>query len=61
MKARFTVLAEKLNQNEAKINTDLLAAQGQPVDLGGYYMPSLEKASKIMRPSVVLNDIIDTF
>ena len=61
MKARFAELAEKLAQNEARINEDLLAAQGQPVDLGGYYMPSLEKASQVMRPSVVLNEIIDTF
>jgi isocitrate dehydrogenase len=61
MKARFTELAEKLAQNEARINEDLLAAQGQPVDLGGYYMPSLEKASQVMRPSVILNEIIDTF
>jgi len=61
MKKRFTELAEKLAQNETKINADLLAAQGSPVDLGGYYMPSSEKASQVMRPSVVLNEIIDTF
>jgi isocitrate dehydrogenase len=61
MKKRFTELAEKLAQNEAKIDGDLLAAQGKPVDLGGYYMPSSEKASQVMRPSVVLNEIIDTF
>ena len=36
-------------------------AQGQPVDLEGYYMPSLEKASQIMRPSAALNEILDTF
>jgi len=61
MKKHFTELAEKLAQNETKINADLLAAQGSPVDLGGYYMPSSEKASQVMRPSVVLNEIIDTF
>ena len=61
MKARFAVLSEKLAQNEARINTDLLAAQGHPVDLGGYYMPVSEKASQVMRPSVVLNEIIDSF
>ncbi len=61
MKVRFAKLAEKLTQNEARISEDLLAAQGRPVDLGGYYEPSLEKASQVMRPSVVLNEIIDTF
>ena len=61
MKTRFAELAEKLAQNEEKINMDLLAAQGPPVDLGGYYMPSLEKASGAMRPSAVLNEIIDGF
>ena len=59
MKARFAELAEKLAQHEAKINEELLAAQGQQVDLGGYYMPSLEKTSQVMRPSAVLNEIID--
>jgi len=59
MKARFAKLAEKLAGNEAKISEDLLAAQGKPADLGGYFMPSEEKASRVMRPSAVLNDIID--
>jgi len=61
MKARFAELAEKLAQNEARINGDLLAAQDQPIDLGGYYKPSSEKASQVMRPSDVLNEIIDNF
>jgi len=61
MKARFADLAEKLTQNEAGINEDLLAAQGRPADFGGYFMPSDEKASQVMRPSAVLNEIIDTF
>ncbi|MDA3895260.1 MAG: NADP-dependent isocitrate dehydrogenase [Desulfobacteraceae bacterium] len=61
MKARFAVLAEKLAQNEAKITEDLIAAQGQPADLGGYFMPSEEKALQVMRPSTVLNEILDTF
>jgi len=59
MKARFAELAEKLAQNEARINADLLAAQGQPVVLGGYYIPSSERALQVMRPSAVLNEIID--
>ena len=61
MKARFAELAGKLAQNETRITEELLAAQGRPVDLGGYYMPSLEKASQVMRPSVVLNEILDSF
>ncbi|PIE32325.1 isocitrate dehydrogenase (NADP(+)) [candidate division KSB3 bacterium] len=61
MKARFARLAEKLSQHEAKINENFLAAQGQPVDLGGYYMPSSEKTSNVMRPSAVLNEILDSF
>jgi isocitrate dehydrogenase len=61
MKARFTKLADELGRNENTINEELLAAQGQPVDLGGYYMPSPKKTSQAMRPSAVLNKIIDNF
>ena len=61
MKARFTDLAEKLAQNEARINEDLLAVQGRPADFGGYFMFSEEKASQVMRPSAILNEILDTF
>jgi isocitrate dehydrogenase len=61
MNARFAKLADDLGKNEARINEELLAAQGQPVDLGGYYMPSMEKASQVMRPSAVFNEIIDNF
>jgi isocitrate dehydrogenase len=61
MKARFAKLADELGKNEATINEQLLAAQGQPVDLGGYYMPDMEKSSSVMRPSVVFNDLIDSF
>jgi isocitrate dehydrogenase len=61
MKARFTKLADKLGKNEATINEELLAAQGQSVDLGGYYLPSIKNASPVMRPSAVLNEIIDNF
>ena len=60
MKSRFVVLADKLSESEAKINEELLAAQGHGVDLGGYFMPT-EKASLAMRASATLNDIIDSF
>jgi isocitrate dehydrogenase len=59
LKWRFNAIASKLVANEAKINADLLAAQGRPIDLGGYYHPDLEKASRAMRPSPTFNAIID--
>jgi len=59
MKARFAPVAEKLAANEAKINEELLAAQGRPADIGGYYRPDQAKANKEMRPSATLNAIID--
>jgi isocitrate dehydrogenase len=53
--ARFKPLAEALAANEAKINAELIAAQGKPVDTGGYYLPDPAKASAAMRPSATLN------
>ena len=61
LKARFTTIAQKLVENEEKINAELLAAQGKPVDLDGYYMPDTAKTEKEMRPSATLNEIIDNF
>lgn len=58
-KNRFVTIAQALEQGEAKIVQELLAAQGQPVDLGGYYQPDLAKAEQVMRPSTTLNAIID--
>jgi isocitrate dehydrogenase len=56
---RFASVAKQLAENEATINTELLAAQGKPVDMGGYYHPDFEKTSRAMRPSPTLNAIID--
>jgi isocitrate dehydrogenase len=53
--ARFKPLAETLEKNESKINNELVAAQGKPVDIGGYYLPDAAKASAAMRPSATLN------
>jgi isocitrate dehydrogenase len=53
--ARFKPLAETLAANEAKINEELLAAQGKPVDTAGYYLPDQKKTSAAMRPSATLN------
>ena len=55
IQARFTALAQTLADNEAKINAELIAAQGKPVDMGGYYHPDFAKTSRAMRPSATLN------
>jgi len=55
LQARFKPLAETLASNEAKINAELIGAQGKPVDIGGYYLPDDAKASAAMRPSATLN------
>jgi isocitrate dehydrogenase len=60
LKSRFAAIASRLAENEARINEELLAAQGKPVDLGGYYHPDSEKAARAMRPSPTFNAIIDT-
>jgi len=59
LQARFAKVAKQLAENEAKISAELLGAQGKPVDMGGYYHPNDEKASKAMRPSTTLNAIVD--
>ncbi len=61
MKARFEKMADELSKNRESISEELIAAQGQPVDLGGYFNPAVAKASQLMRPSVVFNKIIDTY
>ncbi|HEX7706311.1 MAG TPA: NADP-dependent isocitrate dehydrogenase [Thermoanaerobaculia bacterium] len=60
LKAKFNAIASQLIANEEQINAELLAAQGSPVDLGGYYHPDAGKASRAMRPSETFNAIIDT-
>jgi isocitrate dehydrogenase len=59
MRARFAVLAERLATNEDQINAELLAAQGEPEDVGGYFAPNPELAAKAMRPSPTLNAAIE--
>src|SRR5476651_1928674 len=60
LQARFKPLAETLAKNEAKINGELIGAQGKPVDVGGYYLPDYAKASAAMRPSATLNAALAT-
>jgi isocitrate dehydrogenase len=59
LKARFSKVYADLEANEAKINAELLAAQGKPVEIGGYYKPDVKLTEKAMRPSATLNAIID--
>lgn len=58
LKQRFTHLATALKENETKINEDLIAVQGSPVDLGGYYKPDPVLVDRVMRPSETLNSIL---
>jgi isocitrate dehydrogenase len=55
IQARFAPLAKALTENEAKINAELIAAQGKPVEMGGYYHPDFNKTSQAMRPSATFN------
>ena len=59
MQTRLSKVAKALEENEAKIAEELMAAQGKPVDIGGYYLPDPDKAIKAMRPSATFNAIID--
>ena len=60
LQKRFSKPAKELSENEVKINAELIAAQGKPQDMGGYYRPDTVKTVKAMRPSATLNAIIDT-
>ena len=51
--------AKQLQENEEKINAELIGAQGKPQDLGGYYNTDPVKTEKAMRPSATLNAIVD--
>jgi isocitrate dehydrogenase len=59
LQSRFAAVAKQLRENEEKINAELLGAQGQPVDMGGYYYFDIARTSLKMRPSPTLNSIID--
>ncbi len=55
LKAKFAPLAQALAGNEAKIVGELIAVQGKPVDIGGYYKPDMDKLARAMRPSATFN------
>jgi isocitrate dehydrogenase len=56
----FAEIAGSLADGEAAINEELLAVQGSPADIGGYYRPDPEKAAAVMRPSKTFNEILAT-
>ena len=59
LKARFGNVAKELEHNEDRITAELLAAQGAPVDIGGYYVPDPVLTARAMRPCRTFNTIID--
>ena len=61
LKATFAPLAEALSSNETTIVEELIAVQGKPADIGGYYFMNDALATAIMRPSTTLNNAIDSF
>jgi isocitrate dehydrogenase len=59
LQVRFSGVAAQLRENQAKILAELNTAQGNPVDIGGYYRPNPGLVAKAMRPSPTLNFIVD--
>ncbi|WP_418060079.1 NADP-dependent isocitrate dehydrogenase [Pimelobacter simplex] len=59
--AAFKPLAETLRANEDTIAAELIAVQGNPADIGGYYRPDADKTSAVMRPSATLNEALAAF
>jgi isocitrate dehydrogenase len=58
--ADFADLAQTLESNESTISEELLAVQGSPADIGGYYRPDPDKAAAVMRPSKTFNEALAT-
>jgi isocitrate dehydrogenase len=59
--ALFAPLAERLAADEETINAELLAVQGKPADIGGYYYPDKAKTDAVMRPSATFNAALAEF
>jgi isocitrate dehydrogenase len=59
LQAQFATLAKTLTDSEAKIVAELNAVQGKPADIGGYYMPDVQKLAAVMRPSATFNAALD--
>jgi isocitrate dehydrogenase len=60
LQARFKPIAQELAAAEQKIVAELVAVQGKPIDVGGYYLPEDAKASAALRPSPTFNAILAT-
>lgn len=58
LKDKFKPIAQQLAENETKIVEELNSVQGQAMDIGGYYLPVFDKATKAMRPSITFNEIL---
>jgi isocitrate dehydrogenase len=58
LRDHFAALADRLSENEEVIVAELAEAQGDSVDIGGYYYPDSEKTTAVMRPSKTLNDAL---
>ncbi|PKH67320.1 NADP-dependent isocitrate dehydrogenase [Flavobacterium sp. ALD4] len=58
LQAIFAPIAKELEENEATINSELIATQGKSQEIGGYYQPNFELTSKAMRPSATFNAIL---
>jgi isocitrate dehydrogenase len=58
--AKFAPVSEALASHEEQIVGELIAVQGKPVNIGGYYRPKTELVDLVMRPSVTLNGVIDS-
>jgi isocitrate dehydrogenase len=58
LQAIFAPVAKEFTANEAKINEELIAAQGKSQEIGGYYQPTPSLVSQAMRPSATFNAII---
>jgi len=56
--AAFAPLAKTLRENESVIAEELIAVQGKPADIGGYYAPDPEKTAAVMRPSKTFNEAL---
>ncbi len=59
LQVRFAKAAQEMANNEDKIIQELIECQGQPVDIGGYYIPDDQMSANAMRPSATLNAIVD--
>ena len=59
MAQKFSEVAKQMQENEEKINSELIGAQGKPQEIGGYYQPNFKMTDDAMRPSSTLNSIIN--